>query len=456
VLLANLELGDVVETTEGLDTTDANPEFASDVATAFKQQIEFFKRIYGYLDEAQDFAFGNQVRDGLLLSDRLDVDAFDPGTEAYETVRLAKQAREVLVGTNMAWIAAVAKRYIGRGVPYEDLLMEGVAGAVRATQTYEPEKGYRFKTYATWWIRQNITRSIENTGQTIRVPGHLEQALYKITRRLEEDPGADLETLCADPDIDANPELVRDALASRRVGSMQEQVGSGRANREGEGLTFEDLLPDPNDVIGAVDDRLSNTSEILWVGVCRVIRAVFAAEQAERLEQIMASRMVDGKTLEATAGDLEPVITRERVRQLQNKAIAPVQKLGRAAVYAIGESADVQVPIEDLAEFIPKPRGPRRKAALADAAQKTPARRGQPRKVRDEAAPAPNAMTLTELLGTTDIRELGISEDMAVALGYFALGQQPLEVAASMGVTVGQATRLINAGLKAVGPALAA
>ena len=98
-------------------------------------------------------------------------------------------AREHLIKANTRLVVSVAKKYIGRGVPFLDLIQEGNLGLMKAVEKYDYHRGFRFSTYATWWIRQTITRSIADQGRTIRVPVHMIdriRQLYKLTHEMEQ------------------------------------------------------------------------------------------------------------------------------------------------------------------------------------------------------------------------------------------------------------------------------
>jgi RNA polymerase primary sigma factor len=112
--------------------------------------------------------------------------------EIKEHIQDARAARDHLIKANTRLVVSIAKRYMGRGVPFLDLIQEGNLGLMKAVEKFDYHRGYRFSTYATWWIRQTITRAIADQGRTIRVPVHMSdriRRLYKIARRLEQDLG---------------------------------------------------------------------------------------------------------------------------------------------------------------------------------------------------------------------------------------------------------------------------
>src|SRR4028119_99376 len=117
-----------------------------------------------------------RIRDGKLLDAREEKQLSRRAREGD------KMARRRLIECNLRLVISIAKKYRGRGVLFEDLIQEGNAGLIRAVEKFDPEMGNRFSTYATWWIRQAVTRAVADHGRTVRLPAHVVDALYRLRR----------------------------------------------------------------------------------------------------------------------------------------------------------------------------------------------------------------------------------------------------------------------------------
>jgi RNA polymerase primary sigma factor len=226
-------------------------------------------------------------------------------------------ARERLLMANTRLVVSVAKKYTGRGVPFLDLIHEGIIGLMRATKKFEVERGNRFSTYATWWIRQAITRSIDNQGRTIRLPVHKNVEINKLnyaTRHLAQEMGRDpTDTELADY-LDISTDQVRD---TQRI--AQPPISLEIPQDDDEGRVLGDMLPDPNAL--HPEDVASN--EVQNIQIRQVLQALPARE-----EQVLLLRFGfhDGKAYTLQQVGDKMGLTRERVRQIETQALSRLRR----------------------------------------------------------------------------------------------------------------------------------
>jgi RNA polymerase primary sigma factor len=242
-----------------------------------------------------------------------------PLLSAAEEVELAKriergdrQAKERMITSNLRLVIYNAKRYAGRGVPMGDLVQEGTIGLNRAAEKFDWRKGYKFSTYATWWIRQACQRAIANQSRTIRVPVHVEERRIKLSRarqRFQAEHGREPtdEELAQATEIELRH--VEEALDAVEASvSLNEQL------KDGEGAELGDLLPDAE----AVDPELAADDLVRTATVRRAL-----AKLPERERRIVELRFgLDQPPMALEAIGRELGVTRERVRQLERTALA--------------------------------------------------------------------------------------------------------------------------------------
>ncbi len=183
----------------------------------------------------------------------------NPDTEKHAKLQAILQdglaARERLVMANTRLVISVAKRYVNRGIPFLDLVQEGIVGLIRAAGKFDPDRGNRFSTYATWWIRQAITRAIDNHSRTIRLPVHITSQLNKIARAtasLEQELGRPPTAEEIADALEVEPELVRE---SREL--YLQPISLEAPQDEDENRLLGDLIPDtqsesPEDTVSEI------------------------------------------------------------------------------------------------------------------------------------------------------------------------------------------------------------
>ena len=320
----DVKAGIIEKLATGADTASSVAEL--DIEPNLEDISEIEKNIL--LEDMNDFSFidnisvDDPVRMFLKEIGKIQLLSLEEEADLAERmVNGDKKAKQKLVESNLRLVVSIAKRYIGRGMHFLDLIQEGNLGLIKAVDKFDPTKGYKFSTYATWWIRQAITRAIADQARTIRIPVHMVETINRLMRNSRHL----LQTLGREPtpeeiaaEMEIPVEKVRDILKiSQDPISLETPVGEEDDSSVGNFIPDDDA-PSPSDQAADVllKEQIEEVMETLTPREARVLRLRFGLE--------------DGRTRTLEEVGREFMVTRERIRQIEAKALRKLRHPSRS------------------------------------------------------------------------------------------------------------------------------
>ena len=276
------------------------------------------------LDAAQEVDLSKAIEAGLYAEHLLDEGELPEGIKKNELLRLVsdgERAKDLFIRANLRLVVSIARRYVRSGMPMLDLIQEGNTGLVRAVEKFDYERGYKFSTYATWWVRQAISRAIAQQERTVRLPVHLVEdvnrmrnAQRQLTRELGSDPEPEQIAAALGVPLERVHELIR---WSQDTVSLDTPVGDDGDTNLGD-LVADSDAPSPEEIVlGALErQRIEGLLGHLDDRSAGIMRARYGLE--------------DGREHSLTEVASRFSLSRERIRQLEIQALGRLRELARA------------------------------------------------------------------------------------------------------------------------------
>jgi RNA polymerase primary sigma factor len=267
------------------------------------------------LTAEQEVSLARQYEEGRDAQERLSRNVNlteDDKDRLYITVQRGEGSRSHLIRANTRLVVSIAKRYLGQGVPFLDLIQEGNLGLIKAVEKFDYRRGHRFSTYATWWIRQAITRALADQGRVIRLPVHLSDRIrkvYQVAQQLEQDWGRQPTPEEIAEELALPPQKVQWMLkVSQRPLSLEKPVGEEEDSELGSFIPDEDA-PTPSDTAyhSLLQEKLDDILTSLTPREARILRLRFGLH--------------DGRSYTLEEVGQKFGLTRERIRQIEHEAL---------------------------------------------------------------------------------------------------------------------------------------
>ncbi|MDO4467733.1 MAG: RNA polymerase sigma factor RpoD [Bacillota bacterium] len=320
------------ESDEESDYEDAISEMEQEFASNVKKSSvdttkNYLKSIgeYDLLSADQEIQIARRVRAGQQAKEELanvDPSDIEKRKELAAVIMDGDDACEELIKRNLRLVVSIAKKYVNRGLDLDDLIQEGNTGVMKAALKFEPDKGFKFSTYATWWIRQSVTRALADQGRTIRIPVHMVETIHKLTRTQR----ALLQVLGREPIPEEIAEKLGD-ISAKRVEEIQ-MMALDPASLETQ------IGDDGDSTLGdfVEDSNATSPEDYATMQSMKDVLDELLGELTEREEKVIRLRfgLDDGKprTLEEVGQEFN--VTRERIRQIEAKALRKLKHPNRS------------------------------------------------------------------------------------------------------------------------------
>ena len=306
----------------GIDVTGDAQEPPEEELAMEEAEAEEFTAEAEDLSVPEGIATDDPVR--MYLKEIGKVPLLTPDEEVELAIQMAEgneEAKHRMTEANLRLVVSIAKRYVGRGMLFLDLIQEGNLGLIKAVEKFDYTKGYKFSTYATWWIRQAITRAIADQARTIRIPVHMVETINKtirVSRQLLQELGHDPSAEEIAREMDMPVEKVRDILKiAQEPVSLETPIGEEEDSHLG------DFIP---------DEDASEPSEAASFSLLREQLEEVLDTLAPREKKVLELRfgIVDGRTRTLEEVGKEFNVTRERIRQIEAKALRKLRHPSRS------------------------------------------------------------------------------------------------------------------------------